>query len=275
MLKLNAVQRAGAALLLIFWAGINLFPVAIMLISGFKETREIFQNPFGLPRSWSLENHLAAWTQANFAGYFINSVVVTVTAIIAIIFIASMGAFVIARFRFPGRRLIYLFLISGLALPVRLAIIPIFLLIRDLGIQDTLFSLVVVYTAGGIAFSIFLLTNFFRTIPGDIHDSARIDGAGDFRIYRSIYLPLLRPALATVAVFNFINVWNDFFFPLVFLNSESKMTVPLGIQAFFGEYTVQWDLLFAALSIAVIPMILFFVLLSRQFIAGLTEGAIK
>ncbi len=275
MLKLKVVQKSVVALLLLLWACINLFPVGIMLVSGFKDTREIFQNPFGLPQSWSLENHLEAWTQANFAGYFTNSVVVTVFSIVSIIFVSSMGAFVIARFRFPGRRLIYLFLISGLALPVRLAIIPIFLIVRDLGIQDTLFSLVVVYTAGGIAFSMFLLTNFFRSIPGDFHDSARIDGAGDFRIYRSIYLPLLRPALATVAVFNFINVWNDFFFPLIFINDESKMTIPLGIQSFFGEYTVRWDLLFSALSISVIPMILFFILLSRQFISGLTEGAIK
>lgn len=275
MFRLNAAQKALISILLLVWAFINLFPVGIMLLSGFKETREIFQNPFGLPESWSFANHVEAWTKANFAGYFVNSVIVTAFSITAIIFVSSMAAYVIARYRFPGRRFVYLFLISGLALPVRLAIIPIFLMVRSLGIQDTLFSLIVVYTAGGIAFSMFLLTNFFKSIPGDFHDSARIDGAGDFRVYRSIYLPLLRPALATVAVFNFINVWNDFFFPLIFINSESRMTIPLGIQAFFGEYTVKWDLLFSALTIAVVPMILFFLVMSRQFISGLTEGAIK
>ncbi len=275
MFRLKKFPAAFVYFLLILWSFINLYPLLIMLMSGFKKTIEIFKNPFGLPAQWSFVNHINAWKQANFETFFLNSVFVTLISIVAIIFISSMAAFIVARFRFPGRRFIYLFLISGLALPVRLAIIPIFLTIRSLGIQDTLFGLIVVYTAAGIAFSMFLLTNFFQSIPRDFHDAAVIDGAGHFRIYRSVYMPLLKPALATVAVFNFINVWNDFYFPLIFINTASKMTIPLGIQAFFGEYSVRWDLLFAGLSIAVIPTILFFLLLSRQFIEGLTEGAIK
>lgn len=275
MFRLNNFHKTFVLVVLLIWAFINLFPVGIMLFSGFKDTREIFMDPFGLPAEWSLDNHIEAWQEAHFASYFVNSVLVSVTSIVTILFTSSMAAFVVARFRFPGRRAIYLFLISGLALPVRLAIIPLFLLVRSLGLQDTLFSLILVYTAGGTSFSMFLLTNFFAGIPKEFHDSAVMDGAGNFRIYAQIYLPLLRPALATVAIFNFINVWNDFFFPLIFISRESKMTIPLGIQSFFGEFSVQWDMLFSALSIAVIPMIIFFLILSRQFISGLTEGAIK
>lgn len=275
VLRVNTTQKLIIFALLILWAIVNVLPLAVMLVSGFKSTREIFLNPFGLPAKWSLAPYLHAWSRANFAAYFKNSIIVTVVSIILIILVSSMGAYVLARFNFPGRRLVYLYILAGLVLPVRLAIIPIFLILRRIELQDTLVGLFIVYTAGGLSFSIFLLNNFFKSIPTDFEDAARIDGAGYFRIYWQIHLPLLRPALATVAIFNFINVWNDFFFPLILINTDSKKTIPLGIQTFFGEYNIEWDLLFAALDIAVIPIIIFFLILSRQFISGLTEGAIK
>lgn len=146
---------------------------------------------------------------------------------------------------------------------------------RSMHLLDKLSGLVIVYTAGGIAFSVFLLVNFFKKLPRDIEDSAMIDGAGPFRIYWKIDLPLLKPALVTVAMFNFIDVWNDFFFPLILLSSKAKKTIPLGLQAFFGEYTIEWDVLFAALNISVLPVLIVFLILSKQFIAGMTEGALK
>ncbi len=275
MFKFSPIQKAVAGFFLYLLAFLNLFPIAIMVLSSFKSTTEIFLKPFNLPTTWRISNYVHAWQEANFAAYFRNSVVVTALSIVAIVLVSSMAAYVIARFEFPGRRAIYLYLISGLALPTRLAIIPIFLLVRAVRLQDTLTSLVLVYTAGGIAFSLFLLVNFFKKLPKELEDSARIDGAGPFRIYWQVDLPLLRPAIATVAMFNFIDVWNDFFFPLILLSSDAKKTVPLGVQAFFGEFTVQWDLLFAALNISVLPVLLIFVILSKQFIAGLTEGALK
>ncbi len=275
MLRINTFQKSLIFIVLVVWALINIFPLGVMFISGFKTTREIFMNPFGLPKHWTFNSYIKAWKAANFAAYFKNSIIVSAVSIILILFVSSMGAYVIARFNFPGRRLVYLYIIAGLVLPVRLAIIPIFLLIRSLRLNDTLFSLFLVYTAGGISFSMFLLTNFFKSIPVDLEDAARIDGAGVFRIYWQINLPLLRPALATVTIFNFIRVWNDFFFPLIFIDTDSKKTIPLGIQNFFGEFDVQWDLLFGALNIAIIPIIIFFLILSKQFITGLTEGAIK
>jgi raffinose/stachyose/melibiose transport system permease protein len=272
---LNRVQSVVVMAVLLFWAAINLFPILVMLLSGFKTTAEIFMKPFGLPEKWSLANYVTAWKKASFAVYFRNSVLVSVVSITLIVLVSSMAAYVLARYRFPGKRLIYLYILAGLALPARLAVIPIFLLMRGIGLLNSLVGLFLVYTASGISFSTFLLTNFFRTVPMDLEDSGRIDGAGSFRLYWQINLPLLRPALATVAIFNFISVWNDFFFPLIFINSRDKRTIPLGIQAFFGEYSVQWDLLFAGLNIAIIPIIVFFLILSKQFISGLTEGAIR
>ncbi len=275
MFKLNPVQKFFAWILMALLAFLNLYPIAIMALSSFKTTREIFMKPFNFPAVWKWQNYVSAWNRANFAGYFKNSIIVTALSIAAILLVSSMAAYVIARFEFKFRKILYLYLIAGLALPTRLAIIPIFLLIRSVNLQDTLTALIMVYAAGGIAFSMFLLVNFFKKLPRDLEDSARIDGAGPFRIYWQVDLPLLKPALVTVAMFNFIDVWNDFFFPLILLSSKAKKTIPLGLQAFFGEYTVEWDLLFAALNISVLPVLLVFVILSKQFIAGLTEGALK
>lgn len=275
VLRTSKVQRGGIFAILCLWVSVNLFPLMIMFLSGFKSANEIFTNPFGLPEKWNLTSYIAAWKDANFGDYFLNSLIVTSISILLIIIISSMGAYVLARYEFPGRRLVFLYILAGLALPIRLAVIPLFVMIRSLNLQDTLIALFLIYTAGGLSFSTFLLTNFFRSIPLELEESARIEGAGYFRLYWAINLPLIRPALATIAVFNFNRIWNDFFFALIFISSESKKTIPLGIQNFFGEYTVRWDMLFAGLNIAVIPVIIFFIILSRQFIGGLVEGAVK
>lgn len=275
MFKLNGLQKAIAWIFLALLAFVNLYPIGIMILSSFKSTREIFLKPFSLPAVWRWSNYVSAWQRADFATYFKNSILVTAASIAAILLVSSMAAYVIARFDFKFKRGIYLFLLAGLALPTRLAIIPIFLIMRSLHLLDRLSGLVIVYTAGGIAFSVFLLVNFFKKLPHDIEDSAKIDGAGPFRIYWQIDLPLLKPALVTVAMFNFIDVWNDFFFPLILLSSKAKKTIPLGLQAFFGEYTIEWDVLFAALNISVLPILIIFLILSKQFIAGMTEGALK
>lgn len=275
MLKFTRFQKTVAIFFLALLAFINLYPIGIMILSSFKSTREIFMKPFNLPSVWRWQNYVSAWQRADFAVYFKNSILVTAISIAAILLVSSMAAYVIARFDFKGKRYIYLYLLAGLALPTRLAIIPIFLLMRSMHLLDKLSGLVIVYTAGGIAFSVFLLVNFFKKLPRDIEDSAMIDGAGPFRIYWKIDLPLLKPALVTVAMFNFIDVWNDFFFPLILLSSKAKKTIPLGLQAFFGEYTIEWDVLFAALNISVLPVLIVFLILSKQFIAGMTEGALK
>lgn len=275
MIKLNRSQLAIAYVVLLLYSAITAVPLFVMVFNGFKDMREIFLEPFSVPWPLSFDNYIEAWTKGDFSTYMLNSVIISAVSVAAIVFISSMAAYVLARYTFPLRRFLHLYFLTGLVLPARLAIIPLFLLMRDLHLLDTRLSLVLVYTAAGLPFSIFLLVNFFRTIPVEIEESARMDGARPFQVYWHIMLPLLRPALATVAVFNFVTVWNDFFFPLIFIQSDSKATIPLGITNFFGEYAIQWDLLFAGLNIAVLPIIVLFILASRLFVSGMTQGAVK
>ncbi len=263
-------------IVLLAYAAVVVYPLLIMVVSSVKTTGEIFRNPLDLiPDSIRLANYAEAWNQANFATYFQNSVFVSLVSVLVILFFGSMAAYVLARFPFPGNRVIYLLFLAGFMIPIRLAIVPLFIMMRDFRLLDTLWSLICVYVAGGMPFTVFLLVNFFRHIPRDLEDAAVIDGAGPFQVYYQIMLPLVRPALATVGLFHFLNVWNDFFFPLIFIRSENLRTIPLGISTFFGEYSNDWALLFAGLSISIVPVIIVYLLTSKQFISGLTAGAIK
>lgn len=270
------VGSALVQLVLIAYGIIVVYPLLIMLASSLKTTGEIFANPLSLiPETVRLVNYVDAWNQANFGTYFRNSIFVCAVSVALILFFGSMAAYVLARFSFPGNRAIYLLFLAGFMIPIRLAIVPLFIMMRDLRLLDTLWSLILVYVAGGMPFTIFLMVNFFRHIPRDLEDAAVLDGAGPFQVYYQIMLPLVRPALATVGLFHFLNVWNDFFFPLIFIRSENLRTVPLGVSTFFGEYSNEWSLMFAALSISIMPVIIVYLMASKQFIAGLTSGAIK
>jgi len=264
---IQAVLLANAVLVLA--------PMVIMGLSAFKTTQEIFQNPIGLPASWKLDNFARVWVQAHFAQYFRNSVVVTVASIIIIVAFGAMAGYALGRFRFKGNDLLYLYFLSGLMLPIRLGIIPLFILMRDLGLLNTHWALILTYAATGLPSAVFILTGFFRTLPSDLDSAARIDGAGEWLIFRRIMLPLVRPAMVIVAIYNLIPVWNDFFFPLVFIQSDRLKTVPLGMTAFFGQYYTDWATLFAGLTLAALPVIALYVLLSQHFIRGLTAGAVK
>jgi raffinose/stachyose/melibiose transport system permease protein len=270
------VGSALIQLVLIGYGIIVVYPLLIMLASSLKTTGEIFANPLSLiPETVRLVNYVDAWNQANFGTYFRNSIFVCAVSVVLILFFGSMAAYVLARFSFPGNRAIYLLFLAGFMIPIRLAIVPLFIMMRDLRLLDTLWSLILVYVAGGMPFTIFLMVSFFRHIPRDLEDAAVLDGAGPFQVYYQIMLPLVRPALATVGLFHFLSVWNDFFFPLIFIRSENLRTVPLGVSTFFGEYTNDWALMFAALSISIMPVIAVYLVASKQFIAGLTSGAIK
>lgn len=261
--------------LLMGYALTVLLPLVIMLMNSVKSVKDIFTRPYGLPTTFQWSNYVQAWQQANFTAYMKNSVFVSLTTVLCVLAISSMAAYVLARFRFRGAALLQGLFLVGLMLPIRLAIIPLFLLMRDLRLVNTHLSLILIYTSSALPFAIFLLTTFMRNVPRSLEEAAVVEGAGWFIIYARIVLPLVRPALATVAIFNFMHTWNDFFFPLIFLKKKSLMTIPVGISTFFGEYGNQWHLLFAGLAIAMVPVILVFLIMSRQFIAGLTAGALK
>ncbi|HXF83460.1 MAG TPA: carbohydrate ABC transporter permease [bacterium] len=266
-LATQAVLLANAVLVLA--------PMVIMALSAFKSTREIFQNPFGLPVVWRLENFSRVWVEARFALYFRNSVVVTLASLLIILVFGAMAGYALGRVRFAGNDALYLYFLSGLMLPIRLGIIPLFILMRNLRLLDTPWALILTYAASGLPSAVFILTGFFRALPADLDSAARIDGAGEWLIFRGVMLPLVRPALVIVAIYNLIPIWNDFFFPLVFIQSDRLKTLPLGMTAFFGQYYTDWALLFAGLTLAAVPVIALYVLLSQHFIRGLTAGAVK
>lgn len=252
-----------------------LFPVVIMVFAGFKSNIEIFNNPFAIPDFTDLTNYIAVWTQTNFLRYLFNSVSVTGLSIMLILVLGTMAAYAIARYEFFGASFILLFFLAGLTLPLKLAIIPLFILFRDLGILNTHWSLVVVYVAMGLPSTVFIMTGFIRILPRELEDAARMDGASELRIMWSVLLPLCRPALVISAIHNLVPIWNDFFFPLVFIQQDTLKTLPQGLTAFMGEYTTNWGVMFAGLTLAAAPITIIYIILSKQFINGMTSGALK
>ncbi len=271
----NLSKKALLQIILIAYGFTVVYPVFLMFISSFKGTRELFKSPFAMPKSWSLHNYAEAWTRGNFSSYFGNSIFVTVTSLILVLIIGSLAAYPLGRYSFNGKNWLMMYFLAGLMLPIRLGILPLFFLMRSLHLLNTPWSLILLYVASGIPFTIFVLANFFETLPNELEEAARIDGAGDYRIFWQIMLPLIRPALATVAIFNFIPWWNDFFFPLIFIRAEKYKTLPLGLFSFFGEHQNNWALLFAGLTITALPLLIVYLLASKQIIKGLTSGALK
>ena len=252
-----------------------LYPVALMVLTAFKPTPEIFRNPFGLPASWGLDSFQDVWRRANFGLFLRNSLLITGGSALLLLATAAPAAYALARYSFRLRGALFLFVLAGIMLPIRLGILPLYLLIRDLGLIDSPLSLILVYTASGMPMSVFLLSVFFRNLPRELEDAARIDGCSEGQIFRRIMLPLVRPGLATVVIVNVVPWWNDFFFPLLFLQSDTWKTIPLGMQIFFGQHLINWSLVFSGMVLASLPLLIIYLLMSRQFIAGLTAGAVK
>jgi raffinose/stachyose/melibiose transport system permease protein len=261
--------------LLWFNTALMLIPIVLVLLSAFKSTAEIYSTPFALPKAWSLANLATIWRDTAFPRYLVNSLIVTAASVACILVTAYMAAYALARYAFRGNELVYLFFLSGLMLPLKLAIIPLFMQLTQLNLINSHAGLVLVYTAMGLPSAIFILTGFLRTLPAELEDQARIDGASEARIMTSIMLPLARPALVIAGIHNAVPIWNDFFFPLVFIQNDKLKTLPQGLTIFMGEFNTDWGVLFAGLTMAALPMTALYIVLSKQFIAGLTQGAVK
>lgn len=254
---------------------IMLMPIIIMVFSAFKTTPQIFQSPFGIPDFTNVVNFVKIWNETNFLRYLLNSFIVTGTSMALILTLGTMAAYAIARYEFWGAGFILMFFLAGLTLPLKLAIIPLFMLMRDLGILNNQLSLIFVYTAMGLPTTVFILTGFIRTLPSELEDAARMDGASEARIMWSIMLPLVRPAMVIAGIQNVVPIWNDFFFPLVFIQRDNLKTLPQGLTTFMGEYTTDWGVLFSGLTLSAAPIIIIYIILSKQFISGMTSGAVK
>lgn len=272
-----ASMPQAALVQFVLWgsSAVMLYPILVMVFSGFRSTGEIFANPFALPDFSFTDNFVRILTDSAFLQYVANSAVVTSLSVLLTLVLGTMAAYALARYAFRAAVPIYLFFLAGLMLPLKLAVIPLFIEMRDLGLLDTRWSLVLIYTAIGIPSAVFIMTGFLRTLPAELEQAARIDGASEPRIMLSVMLPLTRPALVIAGINNAIPTWNDFFFPLVFIQSDARKTLPQGLTAFIGEYTTDWGMLFAGLTLAALPIALVYIVLSRQFIAGLTAGSVK
>jgi raffinose/stachyose/melibiose transport system permease protein len=262
-------------LILTLWSVIVLFPIWTLVVNSFKTQKDIFKDPFGLPPNFTLAGYEAVWSTGRFDLYFFNTIYVTAISLFFILFFGSMAAYALTKWKSWVSGVLYIFFIAGLMIPIRLGTIDLLRLIIALRLQDTLWSLIPVYIAMGMPIATFVLTAFIRNLPNEMFDAAKVDGASEWNIYTMIVLPLLRPALATVAIFNMIKIWNDFWFPLIFIRAEQSRTVALGVSLLFGQYHTDWNRALSVLSLAALPLLILYVILSREFIKGLTAGAVK
>ena len=262
-------------ILLTLWSLIVVFPIWILLINTLKTKKDIYANPFGIPDAWTFENYRSIMSDSNFFNYFRNSFVVVVVSLAMILMLGSLCAFALAHWRTKLSSVVYFAMIIGMMLPIKIATIRLLEMMKAFGLLNTLWSLFPVYIAMGLPTAVFILTGFIRGLPGELYDAGFVDGAGRFGIYTTIVLPLVRPALATVAIYNLVPIWNDLWFPLIFINQESQKTVLLAVTKLQGQYTTDWPKLLAILSLSAFPVILLYLTMSKQFIKGLTAGAVK
>ena len=262
-------------IIMIIWSVIAMAPVWLLLINTLKPKKEIYTNPFGLPREWTLDNYRYIISDNNFFSYFKNSFVVVVVSLAVILLLGSLCAYALAHWRTRTSKGVYFFIIVGMMLPIKIATIRLLEIMKALGLLNTLWSLFPVYIAMGLPVAVFILTEFIRGLPGELYEAGFMDGAGRFLIYRRIVLPLIRPALATVAIYNLVPIWNDLWFPLIFINVESQKTVLLAVTRLQGQYTTDWPKLLTILSLSALPVIILYLTMSKQFVKGLTAGAIK
>ncbi len=270
-------RSIAAHAILILYTLIALFPVVIIIINSFKTKAAIFRSPLSLPNAetFSLIGYQTVMTQGNFFLYFQNSLIVTVVAIALVLIFGAMAAFALSEYRFRGNTLMGLYLALGIMIPIRLGTVSILELMVASGLVNTLTSLILVYTAQGLPLAIFILSEFMGQVSKDLKDAGRMDGLSEYRIFFRLVLPLVRPAMATVAVFTMIPIWNDLWFPLILAPSEETKTVTLGAQMFIGQYVTNWNAVLAALSLAILPVLILYFIFSRQLIRGITAGAVK
>lgn len=262
--------------LLIGCALVLALPFAFMVSTSLKPHTLLLEYPPRLiPSDPTLDNYTQAWGANSFGRYFLNSSMVAVATTVGTVLLASMMAYGFARFRFPGRGVLFAAVVVGLTIPTMLLIIPQFLLAKNLGLLNSLPGLVPFYIGTQIAFSTFLLRAFFEQIPAELDEAMLIDGAGPWRRYWDLAVPLSKPALATCAIFTFLGSWDEFVWALTVINDVSQRTLPIGIALFRGQHGTSWGLVFAASVIAVVPVVIVYVLFQRQLVAGLTNGALK
>jgi raffinose/stachyose/melibiose transport system permease protein len=251
-------------------------PIVLIVMNSFKSRSAIFGAPFAPPSpdTFSLIGYQTVLARSNFPLYFQNSLIVTLVSLACILAVGSMAAHALAEYRLPGGQWVFVYLIVGIMIPIRLGSVSLLRLMTAIGLTNSLLSLILIYTAMGLPVAIFILRQMMEHVPRELKDAARIDGASEYRIYLLV-LPLVRPAIGTVAVFSMLPVWNDLWFPLILAPGDSTKTVTLGAQQFLGAFNSDWNAVLAALTLAMVPVVLLYLLFSRQLVGGLTAGSGK
>lgn len=262
--------------ILLAYTALAVFPVLLVIINSFKARQAIFRNPYALPtpETFSMVGYETVSLRGNFPDYFVNSLIVTGGALLLIFFAGSMASFALSEYKFRGSTLLSLYLAIGIMIPIRLGTVSLLRMMVSLDLTNNLLGLILVYTAQGLPLAIFVLSSFMQEVPRDLKDAARVDGASEYRVFWLV-LPLVRPALATILVFNMIPIWNDLWFPLVLAPAEQVKTVTLGAQAFLGQFLNDWNAVLSSLTLAMVPIVVLYIIFSRQLIRGLTAGSVK
>lgn len=273
----DRVVNVSAHVMLALWTIIVIAPLLWTLISSFKTTREIFSSPFSLPASWNLDNYRTAWTEEQFGNYFLNTVVIVGSALVIVMTLGAMCAYVLARFSFPGNRAIYYMMLACLTFPIFLAIVPLFKLMQTFHLLSTQPGLVAVYVAFALPFTVFFLYPFFRRLPDEIAEAAAVDGAGEWRTFFQVMLPMAKPGLASVAIFNFLGLWNQFLLPVALNTDRNNYVLAQGMSRFASSagYAVDFGSLFAAVIITVLPVLVAYIVFQRQLAGSVTQGTMK
>ncbi|WP_405793570.1 carbohydrate ABC transporter permease [Streptomyces sp. NBC_01506] len=262
---------------LVIWALLVVLPLLWAVMSSFKDDSSIFNSPWSLPDKLHFENWSRAWTQAHMSDYFFNTLVVVGGSLIGTLVLGSMAAYVLARFDFPGNRFIYFLFIGGMSFPIILALVPLFFVMNNMGLLNTTHGLILVYIAYSLPFTVFFLSSFFRTLPSSVAEAAIIDGASHTRTFFQIMLPMAKPGLISVGIFNFLGQWNQYMLPTVLNTDPDKKVLSQGLvqlavsQGYKGDYSG----LFAGLVMAMLPVLAAYIIFQRQVVAGLTAGALK
>jgi raffinose/stachyose/melibiose transport system permease protein len=262
---------------LVAYTAVAVLPVLFIVMNSFKSRRAIFAAPLALPGpgNFDLIGYTTVLAGGSFGTYFINSLIVTLLSLAGILAFGSMAAFALAEYRFRLNTLTGLYLMLGIMIPIRLGTVGILELMVGSHLVNTLTALILVYIASGLPIAVFVLTEFMRTISDDLKNAGRVDGLSEYEIYYWLALPLVRPAIASVAVFTMIPIWNDLWFPLILAPGESTRTVTLGTQQFIGQYVTNWNAVLAALSLSILPVVVLYLLFSKNLIRGITAGAVK
>jgi N-acetylglucosamine transport system permease protein len=272
-LTFNALSQ----ILLIFWAILVIFPFAWMIVTSLKTDPEILSSPWTFPAELQWDNFTRAWTEARIGTFFVNTLIVLAGSLTGTLLVSSMAAYVLTRYAFPGRNAIFYGFIAGLMFPVFLALVPLYFLVARLNMLATYQGLILVYIAYSLPFTIFFLTTFFRTLPNEVAEAAILDGASQYQVFFQIMLPLAKPGLIAMGIFNFLGQWNQFLLPLVLMPDENKYLLSQGLYflAVQQGYQNDYGALFAAMVITMVPTLIIYILFQRRLESGLTAGALK